>query len=157
MKTDVHWHLLVSEINWSAIRKYSMFFFVVRTLMWSLLKNWAPPRQYKIQNWASTGGDFFFAARSSLHNGANSLINSHLLQKIVLNFWNIQLSHWCCEMVDGIEFWIVWQWLTFYSSLSRWQLIQNSAPITILRCPCNFHIRECHGHVTSEMVCLNCD
>ena len=56
----------------------------------------------------------------------------------VLIIW---MSHWCHTMVDGAELWINCQWPAFLSILSRWQLIQNSAPSTIVRRQCNIRIQ----------------
>ena len=60
-----------------------------------------------------------------------------------LTFWQIhpiRMSHWRHKMVDGDEFWISWQWLAFLSILSRWQLIQKSAPSTIVWRQCDIRI-----------------
>ena len=44
--------------------------------------------------------------------------------------WSIfllsRMSHWCCKMVDGAEFWISCQQQTLLRKASHWQLIQNS-------------------------------
>ena len=53
----------------------------------------------------------------------------------------IRMSHWCHTMVDGAKFWISCQWLAFLSIFSRWQLIQNSAPSTIMWRQCDIQIR----------------
>ena len=42
------------------------------------------------------------------------------------------MSHWHYMMVDGAKFWISYQRLAFLRSFSRWQLIQNLAPSTIV-------------------------
>ena len=50
------------------------------------------------------------------------------------------MSYWCHTMVDGFKFWISQQRLAFLSSFSRWQLIQNLAPFTIVRRQCDIRI-----------------
>ena len=52
----------------------------------------------------------------------------------------IWISHWCHMMADGAEFWISYQRLAFLSIFSRWQLIQNLAPSTILWRQCDIEI-----------------
>ena len=52
----------------------------------------------------------------------------------------IQMSHWRHTMVDGTKFWISYQWPAFLSIPSCRQLIQNSAPSTILWRQCDFRI-----------------
>ena len=56
---------------------------------------------------------------------------------IVSTIW---MSYWCHTMVDGAEFCIRCQWLVFLSILSCWQLIQNSAPSTIVWHQCDIRI-----------------
>ena len=50
------------------------------------------------------------------------------------------MSHWCHTMVDGANCWISYQGLAFLSILSRWQLIQNLAPSTIVRVASMWHL-----------------
>jgi hypothetical protein len=91
-------------------------------------------------------------------------------------FGPIWMSHWRHTMVDGVEFWISWQWLrllrkpshwqvhrgTFCQFLFRWiyychsykstgketskthlyEVIQNSAPSTIVWRQCDIQIAE---------------
>ena len=85
-------------------------------------------------------------------------------ERSVPNFWNRTLfqlllgyfsdliqSHWCHTMVDCAKFWINYQQLAFLSSYSRWQLIQNLVPSTIMRCQCDIPIvvkkREYRTHL----------
>ena len=56
------------------------------------------------------------------------------------DLWGIRMTHWCHTMVDGDEFWISCQWLTFLSILSHWQPIQNSAPSTMVWRQCDIQI-----------------
>ena len=52
----------------------------------------------------------------------------------------IWMSHLRHTMVDGSKFWISYQRLAFLSSFSRWQLIQNLAPSTIVWHQCDIWI-----------------
>ena len=56
------------------------------------------------------------------------------------NFWVIRISHWRHTMVDGAKFWISCKQPAFLSSFSRLQVIQNSAPSTILWRQCDIRI-----------------
>ena len=52
------------------------------------------------------------------------------------------MSHWRHTMVDGTKFWISYQWLAFLSIFSRWQLIQNLAPSTIVWHQCDIWMSQ---------------
>ena len=52
----------------------------------------------------------------------------------------IRMSHWRHTVVDGAEFWIISQWLRLLRKASHWQLIQNSAPSTIMWRQCDIRI-----------------
>ena len=52
----------------------------------------------------------------------------------------IWMSHWRHTMLDGTEFWISCYWLASRSKCSHRQLIQNSAPSTIVWCQCDIQI-----------------
>ena len=49
----------------------------------------------------------------------------------------IQMSHWRHTMVDGTKFWINCKRLKLLRKAGHLQLIQNSAPYTIVRCQCD--------------------
>ena len=55
---------------------------------------------------------------------------------------SIWMSQWHHTMVDGDEFWIDFQQLRILRKASHWQLIQNSAPFTIVWCKCDIWINE---------------
>ena len=52
----------------------------------------------------------------------------------------IWMSHWRHPTVDGAKFWICWKWPAFLSSFSRLQVIQKSAPSTIVSRQCDIRI-----------------
>ena len=52
----------------------------------------------------------------------------------------IWMSHWRHTMVDGAEFWISCECLALLSIISSWQLIQNSAPSTIVWHQCDIQM-----------------
>ena len=54
----------------------------------------------------------------------------------------IRMSHWCHTMVDGAKFWISCQRLRVLRIASRWQLIQNLAPSTIVWRQCDSRIKR---------------
>ena len=63
-----------------------------------------------------------------------------LKQTISTSTIHIRMSHWRHTMVDGAEFWISCQWLEILRKASHWQLIQNSAPSTIVWRQCDIRI-----------------
>ena len=50
------------------------------------------------------------------------------------------MSHWHHTMVDGARFWISCKRPAFFSSFGRLQLVQNSAPSTIVWCQIDIRI-----------------
>ena len=52
----------------------------------------------------------------------------------------IPISHWLHMMVDGTEFWNICKLPAFLSNFSRLQVIQNSAPSTIVWCQCDIQL-----------------
>ena len=52
------------------------------------------------------------------------------------------MSHWRNTMVDGAKYWIICKWLKLLRKSGRLQLIQNSAPPTIMRRQCDIRIDE---------------
>ena len=52
----------------------------------------------------------------------------------------IQMSHWRHTMLDGAKLWISCEWLAFLNISGRSQMIQNSAPSTIVWCQCDIRI-----------------
>ena len=54
--------------------------------------------------------------------------------------FGIRMSHFRHTMVDGAEFWISSKQPAFLSSFSPTQVIQNSAPSTIVWRQCDFRI-----------------
>ena len=61
------------------------------------------------------------------------------IHKVWLN--RIWMSHWRHTMVDGAELWIGYKWPAFLSSFSCLQMIQNSAPFTIMWPQCDIRIQ----------------
>ena len=56
----------------------------------------------------------------------------HFWKELVrCQFWN-RMSHWCHMMVDGAKFLILCKWLKLLRKAGCLQLIQNSAPSTIV-------------------------
>ena len=47
-------------------------------------------------------------------------------------------------LVDGAEFWIICKWLKLLRKAGPLQLIQNSAPSTIVWCQCDIQIHTWH-------------
>ena len=56
------------------------------------------------------------------------------------NHQSIGMSHWRHMMVDGTKFYISCKWLRSLREASRWKLIHNSAPFTIVWCQCDIRI-----------------
>ena len=51
--------------------------------------------------------------------------------------FDIRMSHWHQQMVDGSKSWISCKWLKALRKASQWQLIKCSAPSTIWWCQCD--------------------
>ena len=63
------------------------------------------------------------------------------IKKVHIKIFLIRMSHWHHTMVDGAKFWISYQRLTVLSISSHWELIQNSAPSTIMWGQCDIQMR----------------
>ena len=63
---------------------------------------------------------------------------------VSISFHQIQMPHWRHTMADGAKFWITCKRLKLLRKAGRLQLIQNSAPSTIVWRQCDIQIPHIH-------------
>ena len=80
------------------------------------------------------------AMEKSFGDDISSRIHLGSFVKILCLILPILMSHWHNTMVDGAKFWISCQQLIILRKASHWQLIQNSAPSTIVWRQCDIRM-----------------
>ena len=121
--------ILLPKLFWLTVRKKIL---VIEKNFWN--------KRMKAKNL-----QIFEVTRTIYSNSERSVPNfwNRMLFQLLLGYFSDLIqSHWCHTMVDCAKFWINYQQLAFLSSYSRWQLIQNLVPSTIMRCQCDIRIHQ---------------